>query len=88
MSNWWRNKVDHSGSKNTRRIGGAVRYETSALIVKYAVRESKLGVYTSGEVFADALVAGPYAGLKNAPDLSSKGISFFGFSNKELTKSK
>ncbi|MDD7183031.1 cell wall-binding repeat-containing protein, partial [Peptostreptococcus porci] len=58
-----------SGSKNTRRIGGADRYETSALIAKYAVPESKLGVYTSGEVFADALVAGPYAGLKNAPVL-------------------
>ncbi len=58
-----------SGTKNIRRIGGADRYETSALIAKYAVPESKLGVYTSGEVFADALVAGPYAGLKNAPVL-------------------
>ncbi|SFE43459.1 Putative cell wall binding repeat 2 [Peptostreptococcus sp. D1] len=58
-----------SGTKNTRRIGGADRYETSALIAKHAVPESKLGVYTSGEIFADALVAGPYAGLKNAPVL-------------------
>lgn len=55
--------------KKTSRLGGADRYETSAIIAKAAVPDSTLGVYTSGEVFADALVAGPYAGINKAPVL-------------------
>lgn len=55
--------------KKTSRLGGADRYETSAIIAKAAVPDSRLGVYTSGEVFADALVAGPYVGINKAPVL-------------------
>ena len=62
----------YSGAKDLRRIGGADRYETSALIAKYAVPEASLGVYTSGQIFADALVAGPYAGINKAPVLLVK----------------
>lgn len=62
----------YSGAKDLRRIGGTDRYETSALIAKYAVPEASLGVYTSGQIFADALVAGPYAGINKAPVLLVK----------------
>jgi len=51
----------------TTRLGGANRYETSVIIAKAAVQNPTLGVYTSGEIFADALVAGAYAGVNDAP---------------------
>lgn len=51
------------------RFGGANRYETSAKIAKAARSTATKAVYTSGEKFADALVAGPFAAKNNAPIL-------------------
>lgn len=61
-----------NGVKDTKRIGGDDRYATSALIAKYTLPESKIGVYASGQVFADSLVAGPYAASKKSPVLLIK----------------
>ncbi len=58
-----------SGAKNGTRYGGVNRYETSAIIAKAAIPDATLGIVTSGEIFADALIAGPYAGKHKAPIL-------------------
>lgn len=58
--------ISKEGTK-VERYGGADRYETSAKIAKLVGSKDNMGVYTSGEIFADALVAGGYAGSKNAP---------------------
>lgn len=63
-------KVEKAESLN--RIGGATRYETSAKIAEYVFPKTSLGVYTSGEKFADALVAGPFAANINSPVLLVK----------------
>lgn len=54
------------------RYGGADRYETAAKIAKAARPTATTAVYTSGEKFADALVAGPLAAKKSAPILLVK----------------
>ena len=72
------NKKDsnvYDGAKAIKRIGGEDRYETSAKLAKESYPESKLGVYATGEDFPDALIAGNYAGTKEAPVLLVKGDS-------------
>lgn len=72
------NKKDsnvYDGAKAVKRIGGEDRYETSAKLAKESYPESKLGVYATGEDFPDALIAGNYAGRKEAPVLLVKGDS-------------
>ena len=69
------NKKDsnvYDGAKAVKRIGGEDRYETSAKLAKESYPESKLGVYATGEDFPDALIAGNYAGTKEAPVLLVK----------------
>lgn len=65
----------YDGAKAVKRIGGEDRYETSAKLAKESYPESKLGVYATGEDFPDALIAGNYAGTKEAPVLLVKGDS-------------
>lgn len=60
------------GAKDTRRIGGADRYETSTKIAEYTLPDATFGVYASGQVFADSLIAGPYAAVNKAPVLLVK----------------
>ena len=70
------NKKDsnvYDGAKAVKRIGGEDRYETSAKLAKESYPDSKLGVYATGEDFPDALIAGNYAGTKEAPVLLVKG---------------
>ncbi len=62
----------YDGAKAVKRIGGANRYETSAKLAAESYPESKLGVYATGEDFPDALIAGNYAGRKEAPVLLVK----------------
>lgn len=72
------NKKDsnvYDGAKAVKRMGGEDRYETSAKLAKESYPESKLGVYATGEDFPDALIAGNYAGTKEAPVLLVKGDS-------------
>ena len=72
------NKKDsnvYDGAKAIKRIGGEDRYETSAKLAKESYPDSKLGVYATGEDFPDALIAGNYAGTKEAPVLLVKGDS-------------
>ena len=59
-------------AKAVKRIGGEDRYETSAKLAAESYPESKLGVYATGEDFPDALIAGNYAGTKEAPVLLVK----------------
>ena len=69
------NKKDsnvYDGAKAVKRIGGEDRYETSAKLAKESYPESKLGVYATGEDFPDALIAGNYAGTKEASVLLVK----------------
>ena len=69
------NKVDsnvYDGAKKVSRFGGKDRYETSIIIAANSYPESKLGVYATGEDFPDALIAGNYAGRKEAPVLLVK----------------
>ena len=71
-----KNKKDDSnvydGAKSINRFGGKDRYETSTIIAANSCPMSKLGVYATGENFPDALIAGNYAGRKNAPVLLVK----------------
>ena len=72
------NKKDsnvYDGAKAVKRIGGEDRYETSAKLAAESYPDSKLGVYATGEDFPDALIAGNYAGTKEAPVLLVKGDS-------------
>lgn len=72
------NKADsnvYDGAKKVSRFGGKDRYETSTIIAANSYPESKLGVYATGEDFPDALIAGNYAGTKEAPVLLVKGDS-------------
>ncbi len=62
----------YDGAKAVKRIGGEDRYETSAKLAKESYPNSKLGVYATGEDFPDALIAGNYAGRKEAPVLLVK----------------
>ena len=69
------NKADsnvYDGAKKVSRFGGKDRYETSTIIAANSYPESKLGVYATGEDFPDALIAGNYAGRKEAPVLLVK----------------
>ena len=63
----------YDGVKVVKRIGGEDRYETSAKLAAESYPDSKLGVYATGEDFPDALIAGNYAGRKEAPVLLVKG---------------
>ena len=72
------NKADsniYDGAKKVSRFGGKDRYETSTIIAANSYPNSKLGVYATGEDFPDALIAGNYAGTKEAPVLLVKGDS-------------
>ncbi|WP_300282526.1 cell wall-binding repeat-containing protein [Peptacetobacter sp.] len=62
----------YNGAKILLRYGGKDRYETSTVIAEESYPESKLGVYATGEDFPDALIAGNYAGRKEAPVLLVK----------------
>ncbi len=55
-----------------KRIGGNDRYETATKIADYSYKTATKGYIASGEVFADALVAGPVASKDGAPILLVK----------------
>lgn len=55
--------------KDCERIGGATRFESSALIAERFFPKAKVAYLTSGENFADALVVGPIAGKLDRPVL-------------------
>ena len=78
----------YDGAKDIKRIGGANRYETSAKLAAESYPESKLGVYATGEDFPDALIAGNYAGRKEAPVLLVKRDSLPEVVEKYTTDSK
>ena len=78
----------YDGAKAVKRIGGANRYETSAKLAAESYPESKLGVYATGEDFPDALIAGNYAGRKEAPVLLVKRDSLPGVIEKYTEESK
>lgn len=78
----------YDGAKAIKRIGGANRYETSAKLAAESYPESKLGVYATGEDFPDALIAGNYAGRKEAPVLLVKRDSLPGVIEKYTEESK
>ena len=52
------------------RIGGADRYETSALIAQRIPSDTV--IFVNGENFPDALVSAPYAGIKQIPLLLTR----------------
>ena len=62
-------KVNKDLPKLIARIGGADRYETSAKIANMFFTNAKEAFMASGQVFADALVVGPVAAMKNVPVL-------------------
>lgn len=67
------NELKNLNSKPVvKRFSGKDRFETSTVIAKASKVSNKTAVYTSGEIFADALVSGPYAASKNAPLLLVK----------------
>lgn len=61
-------KVEQELPKDTQRIAGADRYETSAKIADQLFK-TQLAYVASGEVFADALVVSPIAGQQSSPIL-------------------
>ena len=83
------NKKDsnvYDGAKAVKRIGGEDRYETSAKLAKESYPESKLGVYATGEDFPDALIAGNYAGTKEAPVIQLVKRRFITRTNRKIYK--
>ncbi len=56
----------------TMRIGGLDRYETSAKVADNFFTNADKAFLASGQVFADALVAGPVAAGENSPLLLTK----------------
>lgn len=85
------NKADsnvYDGAKKVSRFGGKDRYETSTIIAANSYPESKLGVYATGEDFPDALIAGNYAGRKEAPVLLVKRDTLSEVVEKYTTDSK
>lgn len=66
-------KLEKQLPKVAKRISGKNRFETSVEIAKFAFGESSEAFITTGTGFADALSAGPVAGMKKSPIiLSSK----------------
>lgn len=66
-------KLEKQLPKVAKRISGKNRFETSVEIAKFAFGESNEAFITTGSDFADALSAGPVAGMKKSPIiLSSK----------------
>ena len=61
-------KVEQELPKDTQRIAGADRYETSAKIADQLFK-TQLAYVSSGEVFADALVTSPVAASHKTPIL-------------------
>lgn len=61
-------KVEQELPKDTQRIAGADRYETSAKIADQLFK-TQLAYVASGEVFADALVTSPVAASHKTPIL-------------------
>lgn len=59
-------KVEKELTKDTQRIAGANRYETSAKIADQLFK-TQLAYVASGEVFADALVTSPVAASHDTP---------------------
>ena len=62
-------KVQKALPKLIERVGGTDRYETSAKIADMFFTNAKEAFMASGQVFADALVIGPVAAMKNVPVL-------------------
>lgn len=65
-------EVDSILGKASDRISGADRYVVSAKVQETFFPESKTYFLASGQVFADALVAGPIAQQKEAPILLTR----------------
>lgn len=59
----------HNASQEITVIGGSDRYEVSANVQKMFFNNPHSVIAASGEVFSDALVAGPIAQKRNAPVL-------------------
>lgn len=60
---------------NTKRFGGADRYETSRLIIADAFSSSDTAYVATGKDFPDALSASAAAGLMDAPVVLVKGTA-------------
>ncbi|MDD7593642.1 MAG: cell wall-binding repeat-containing protein [Peptoniphilaceae bacterium] len=59
----------HDASQEITVIGGSDRYEVSANIQKIFFKDPRSVIAASGEVFSDAVIAGPIAQKINAPIL-------------------
>ncbi len=68
-------KANSNKEAKLTRLNGRDRYETAIAIAKVTMENSTKGIYTSGEVFADALVSGVYATQVDAPVLLVKRSS-------------
>ncbi|MEG0250513.1 MAG: cell wall-binding repeat-containing protein [Peptostreptococcus sp.] len=59
----------YKGARVITRLYGKNRYESSAKIAKYQYPNATLGIYASGESFADSVLAGAYASSRELPIL-------------------
>ncbi len=61
------NKLKEYTKQTITRFAGEDRYETSVKVAEYVRTDAKVGVFASGEVFADALLSGPVIDSNKAP---------------------
>lgn len=62
----------YKGAREIRRLCGKNRYESSVEIAKYQYPNATLGIYVSGNNFADSISAGTYAASRDLPILLIK----------------
>lgn len=62
----------YKGAREITRLCGKNRYESSAEIAKYQYPNATLGIYASGNNFADSISAGTYAASRDLPILLIK----------------
>ena len=74
--------------KNVSRIAGQDRYETAAKISQNNWDEAGAAVLVSGQSFADALSAAPFAKSKNAPILLTSSDTLSDSTKAELSRLK
>lgn len=74
--------------KNVSRIAGQDRYETAAKISQNNWDEAGAAVLVSGQSFADALSAAPFAKSKNAPILLTSNDTLSDSTKAELSRLK
>ncbi|MFC0906009.1 cell wall-binding repeat-containing protein [Clostridium sp. MT-14] len=74
--------------KNVSRLAGQNRYETAAKISQNNWNEADTAVLVSGQSYADALSAAPFAKLKNAPILLTSSNTLDSNTKSELSRLK